>query len=93
MFGMSARFLAPFAILLIGEMCAHLPGKQKMSVNPSQETTCPYCGQPMKPVKGEIYFFCPLCWCRLDTGSEVRPPRPHQKLTSGNPTDEEGAKK
>ena len=45
----------------------------------------------MKPVKGEIYYFCPICWCRLDNGEEMRP-RPHQKKGQGM-ADEEGAKK
>ncbi len=47
----------------------------------------------MKPVKGEIYYFCPLCWSRLDTGEAMRPPRPHQKKGQGMTSDEEGAKK
>jgi hypothetical protein len=50
-----------------------------MNGNPSHETTCPECNKPMKPVKGEIYYFCPECWCRLDIGDEVRCFRPYQK--------------
>jgi hypothetical protein len=92
MFGILARFLAPFAILEVGTFRAHLPRKRKMDGNQSPETTCPKCHKPMKPVKGEIYFFCPLCWCRLDTGTEMRP-RPHQKKGQGMASDEEGAKK
>jgi len=59
-----------------------------MSVNQGHESTCPKCKQPMKPVKGEIYYFCPLCWNRLDTGSEVRSPRPHQKKAQGQTSEE-----
>lgn len=47
----------------------------------------------MKPVKGEIYFFCPLCWNRLDNGDQLRPPKHHQKKSPGLLSDEEGLKK
>ncbi len=47
----------------------------------------------MKPVKGEIYYFCPLCWCRVDIGDEIRPPRSHQKKAQDKASDEEEAKK
>jgi hypothetical protein len=42
----------------------------------------------MNPVKGEIYFFCPLCWWRLDSGTAIRPPRPHQLKDQGTSLDE-----
>ncbi|MBC7856994.1 MAG: hypothetical protein IAF94_26490 [Pirellulaceae bacterium] len=47
----------------------------------------------MIPAKGEIYYFCSRCWRRLDTGSELRPPRPHQAKNQGTPLDEGEAKK
>lgn len=47
---------------------------------------------PIKPVKGEIYYFCPLCWCRLDAATDVRP-RPHPKNSQETRSDDGGAKK
>jgi hypothetical protein len=68
-------------------------GKSQMSVNPTCETNCPYCAKPVVPVKGEIYYFCPECWKRLDTGTEMRPYGPHLRRPHGQGSEGEGAKK
>ena len=64
-----------------------------MNGNPSHETTCHKCNKPMIPVKGEIYYFCPHCWCRVDTGEEIRPPRLYQQTQADEEAKQEEAQK